>query len=365
MLGVSGCISAPSRTGGTSSLLGIVYYRSERPEEYTVGSFYYYDFSAQQARPLTNNNVDGYTRGIHWSPSMQQFVYAAGDLSQAEIFTTKLIGGESKQLTSNAKEDTKPSWSPDGKQLVYTAMNEDMSGSRIYLMNADGTESRPLLRDTSILSGDTAPWSPDGQNVAVLGQPIDQPLYDKSVDIYIVDVKSGEIKYQLADGSSHLRMAWAPDGQQLAFTSSRDAASELFIWNLSTGETRKITDVKEATIVDWSPDGRYLAFLAGPLQAEMHLYIIQPNGQGLKNLTQDLQYATSDGVGMWSPDSRCLVFSAVSITDKSAPVASIYVINTQTLSKVKITDDLAFYGAGSWVWSADDNISCESIFQGK
>ena len=360
--GIIGC----NNSSPGSSMLRIVYYRASQPDQFTVGSFYTYDFNTHLAHPLTSNNVSGYTKSIYWSPAARRFAYAAGGQSQAEIYTTDIDGQETKRLTSNAREDTYPSWSPDGKQLAYTEMNEDKSGTRVYLMNADGTESHPLLRDSSISSGGgTAPWSPDGQLVAVPGIPISQPLYDKSVNIYVVDAKSGEIKYQLADESIHSLMAWSPDGQQLALVGSREGVSELFIWSLSDSKVKRVTDVKDVLNVNWSPDGRHLSFEAGLLQEEVHLYMIQPDGQNLKNLTPDFRYPGSDGIGTWSPDSRCLVFSAFSNADNPAPVTSIYVIDTQTGSKVKITDDLTFYAAGSWAWPTNDNISCASIFQGK
>ena len=56
--------------------------------------------------------------------------------------------------------------------------------------------------------------------------------------------------------------AWSPDGRSLAFATW---AGEVRVVTLEGGETRTLTQVRDAEIRDlaWSPDGRNLAFVAG------------------------------------------------------------------------------------------------------
>ena len=94
-----------------------------------------------------------------------------------------------------------------------------------------------------------------------------------------------------------------------------------------------------------------------------HIYTIQPDGQNLKDLTPDLQYATFDGPWTWSPDSRCLAFSAV--TSKDPFQSDLFVLDTVTNDRIKITSEPNFYATVSWVWSSAGFPSCETIFQNK
>ena len=60
----------------------------------------------------------------------------------------------------------KPAWSPDGTQLLFSAIGEEEKGMGLYMLNlADGSQTR-LVKNSE---QDTAAcWSPDGARVAYL-----------------------------------------------------------------------------------------------------------------------------------------------------------------------------------------------------
>ena len=63
---------------------------------------------------------------------------------EINIFTMSIDGSGMLQLTSGAKNNEYPSWSPDGSMIVFSS-NRD-GRRKLYVMNADGTNQRPLLR---------------------------------------------------------------------------------------------------------------------------------------------------------------------------------------------------------------------------
>ena len=66
------------------------------------------------------------------------------------------------QITKGAKsiESRQPAWSPDGSQIAYVVKRFGVY--QIWLMNADGTEQKQIVRSGVAFSDYLPTWSPDG-----------------------------------------------------------------------------------------------------------------------------------------------------------------------------------------------------------
>ena len=77
-------------------------------------------------------------------------------------------GDNQRNLTNTPGDDEYPSWSPDGKQIVFTADRSGKDWNRqIYVMDADGGNQRNLS-DNDFDDWDPA-WS-DGKRIAFASQ---------------------------------------------------------------------------------------------------------------------------------------------------------------------------------------------------
>jgi len=124
---------------------------------------------------------------------------------------------QSKRLTVNDVFNLEvvndPQISPDGKRIVYVRQFADIMADRrvsnIWIVNADGTDHRPL---TTGNYGDSSP-------------------------------------------------RWSPDGKQLAYISTREGSAQVYRRWMDTGETAKLTNLTQAPSgLNWSPDGKWLSF---------------------------------------------------------------------------------------------------------
>jgi len=141
----------------------------------------------------------------------------------------------SPELQVKLKAAGTPRVSPDGKRVVYTVSEA--------LMTADKSEF--VTQIWMAMIGDTT--KPNGA----------QPSIPRSVQLTFGDKSSTNPK-------------WSPDGNWIAFTSTRkDNKSNIYLLNLNGGEAEPLTDVKTGvTNFAWSPDGRSIAFRMADAKTE-------------------------------------------------------------------------------------------------
>ena len=196
-----------------------------------------------------------------------------------DIFATELDGGPTRRLTDAPGYDAEGSFSPDGKQIVFTSLRDAFPPEKlspedrkrfetdpahfgeIYLMNADGSDQRRLTQAPGYDGGPF--FSPDGQRIIWrrFGPS------GMNADIYTMKTDGSDVR-RVTDFQS---ISWAPffhpSGEYVIFTSNKLGFSnfELFIVD-AEGRREPIrvtfTDGFDGLPV-FAPDGRKLSWACG------------------------------------------------------------------------------------------------------
>jgi len=103
---------------------------------------YIKDLETLKAQRLTFKGANNTSPS--WSPDGRRIAYVGIDGNEINIFVMQIDSGMPVQLTMDAGDNEDPSWSPDGSMLAFTSTRKG-GMSKIFVMNASGTDQRPLF----------------------------------------------------------------------------------------------------------------------------------------------------------------------------------------------------------------------------
>ena len=269
-----------------------------------------------------------------------------------EIYVMDADGGNPQNLTNDPNDDRDPSWSPDGKRIVFFSNRDGhvidgRSTSEIYVMDANGGNPQNLTNDPN---DDRFPsWSPNGKRIAFVSDRDGPPRY---FDIYVVDADGSNLQRLTNDPRDDRHPSWSPDGKRIVFGARREGhfetrfavTYEIYVMDANGGNQQRLTENRKNDWGPvWSPNGKRIAFASdrkGDL-VNIEIYVMDADGSNLQRLTENRVY---DWQPSWSPDGERIVF--VSERDGNS---EIYVMDTDGGNPQNLTNNPHSDISPAWV----------------
>lgn len=229
-------------------------FRSNLNRDYLKPQLFIMDADGQNVRQVTDGSLE--PLNPNWSPDGQQIIFQAIPEDRWGLYLLDLNSEDVRRVTPDTQSARDPAWSPDGSQIALVSTAGEVNA--IFVMEsgcvgrAAGCESGSMQQLT-FPDGLNDPdnnhaypsWSPDGRHI----------LYS----LWNQDRQHGEVMLMAGDGSDQqalisrsgqnkqdVQAVMAPDGTRIAFVSNRDALPrnenlEIYVMQLGTGEIRRLT----------------------------------------------------------------------------------------------------------------------------
>jgi len=178
-------------------------------------------------RNVTGWLYSGHYASPSWSPDGRQLVYEKAYHGSRQLIIKDTMTSKGRTLTTLTDDvDSHVSWSPAGNKILYSD-----SQNEVYTIWTDGSHR------TVISDGDSydAAWSPDGKQIAF--------LEDKNGDEISISGEDGSVTQLPIRKESYSRLAtpvWSPDGKKMVFAmqygEAESQTSDIFTYDLRAGD---------------------------------------------------------------------------------------------------------------------------------
>lgn len=258
-------------------------------------------FSATQA---TSSSLEVRKDGSIPGPWDQGLIIlAAQQAGHSHIFAYQPFAEPFIRLTSGDWDDIHPAISPNGSLMAFSSNRSGFWD--LYLMSlASGEVSR--LTDTPEFEGSPS-FSPDGRWLVYERYLTKEESGD--LELYIQAIEGDEEPIRLTeDPAADFSPSWSPLGRQIAFVSNRSGENEIWLADLDKVDERFINLSQSSRSVEshpsWSPDGIYLAWSS---KSEDGVDAIQYWAFTTSGLQPNTLIAGTGTWPVWSPNSRALL----------------------------------------------------------
>lgn len=215
--------------------------------------------------------------------------FDGGSESDENKYSVWIMRGDGSEAQEVLRPAIEPAFSPTGNKVAFY---RPFNGIWVYDLNKK-TATHVVASDYA----EFASFSPDG-NRLVFHEWVGN-WWSANVNLYIINT-DGSGRTQLPPG---IRPAWSPKGDLIVFDSCRDTSCGIFVIKPNGQGLRQITSDGGGK-ASWSPDGKKIVY-STDVGGNPEIFVVNVDGSGKKQLTSN---KGNDTLPVYSPDGLKIYF---------------------------------------------------------
>lgn len=215
-----------------------------------------------------------------WSPNGRYLLFTSYMDGRPNLYKVEVATGRVHRLSQRKGTYTGATFSPNNKKIAFSWASARSEGSSdIYVMTNRGTKMRRLTKAWGI---DTSPtWSPDGKMLAFVSERFAHP------HIFLMGANGGNQTRLTYKGDYNQEPRWSPRHNEILFTARDERLQyDLFVITVdrnASGEIepkyRRLTQGQGTNLeATWSPDGRFIMFIS-TRYGERKMFLMSADGR--------------------------------------------------------------------------------------
>ena len=217
------------------------------------------------------------------TPDGEWLVYSLRE--NGALWKSRRSGKERVELTALPPGALAPQWSPDGKEVLFTAFFLEKK-PQLYVVPSSGGAPHTILPNSAAGSAPSGDWSPDGKQI----------LFDYfengQSDLRILHRASATIE-TIPDSQLLEQARWSPDGKHIAAINSK--THQLVLYSLDKKQWSLLAEAGDPRGMRWSADSSFIYYqeMGDPEQAVYRVRLGHAQPEKVLSFSRILGYLAS------------------------------------------------------------------------
>jgi Tol biopolymer transport system component len=255
-------------------------------------------------RQITLNPADDFAPS--WSRDGRFLVFVSAQQGGWNLWTVDLAAPTPRALTMGQFQYTNPFVAPDGHWIAVASDrgSATRAWSDLWRLSLDGTQEQRLISASPMVKEFVPALSSDGHWLAYLDLPMDRPPQYR---LMLVELPGGLPRMLTEDHVVFSPIRFSPDNQSILYTADTLGSSDVWTIGVTGAGARALTTRRDAeTAGDFSPDGATIVFVSNQSGTD-ELWLMDAQGLGARQLTYDLATAS---LPAFSPNGALIAYTS-------------------------------------------------------